>query len=275
MNTVDKVLRIAEAEIGYLEKKSNAQLYDKTANAGSANYTKYGKEMHAIYPAVMDFPAAWCDCFVDWCFYNAYGIANAKALLAGNFDDYTVASAQLYKNKSAWHTSVPKAGDQIFFTNGTRICHTGLVYKVDEKNVYTIEGNTSSGSEVIANGGAVCKKKYALDNPRIAGYGRPAYDTSTGHTPIVEGWKQAADGKRWWYQNADGSYPANCWMLINHYWYLFDRDGYMLTGWQQWDGQEIGKGDWYYLDTTKGSTEGQCWHEKAGGKGALEPWYVE
>ena len=45
-NTVDKVLKVAEAEVGYLEKKSNAFLNDKTANAGSANYTKYTYEMH-------------------------------------------------------------------------------------------------------------------------------------------------------------------------------------------------------------------------------------
>ena len=102
MNTADKVINIALAEVGYLEKASNKQLNSKTANAGRANYTKYGKELHDIYPTVMDFPAAWCDAFVDWCFYKAYGVANAKGLLAGNFNDYTVASAQLYKNKKAW-----------------------------------------------------------------------------------------------------------------------------------------------------------------------------
>ena len=37
----DKVLQIAKNEIGYLEKASNKNLYDKTANAGSNNYTKY------------------------------------------------------------------------------------------------------------------------------------------------------------------------------------------------------------------------------------------
>jgi peptidoglycan hydrolase-like protein with peptidoglycan-binding domain len=124
----------------------------------------------------MDFPAYWCDAFVDWCFYKAYGVSNAKGLLGGNFDDYTVASAQLYKNKKAWYTKNPKVGDQIFFTNGARICHTGLVYKVDDKYVYTIEGNTSGASGVIANGGGVCKKKYLLTNPKIQGYGRPKYD---------------------------------------------------------------------------------------------------
>lgn len=191
-NTVDKVITIADAEVGYLEKKSDSQLYDKTANAGYGNYTKYGKEMHKIYPSVMDYPAPYCDAFVDWCFYKAYGIANAKGLLGGNFDDYTVASAQLYKNKKAWYTSNPKVGDQIFFTNSKGgICHTGLVYKVDNTYVYTIEGNTSGANGVIANGGGVCKKKYSLTYSRIAGYGRPEYDEGSfekkEHETIVVG----------------------------------------------------------------------------------------
>lgn len=178
-NTVDKVIKVAETEVGYLEKKSNKNLDSKTANAGSANYTKYGRDMHKIYPSVMDFPAYWCDAFVDWCFYTAYGVCNAKGLLGGNFDDYTVASVQLYKNKNAWYTKNPKVGDQIFFTNGKRICHTGLVYKVDAKYVYTIEGNTSGASGVISNGGGVCKKKYLLTDSKIAGYGRPKYDVAS------------------------------------------------------------------------------------------------
>ena len=187
-NTVDKVLSVAESEIGYLEKSKVAYLNDKTVlyrktdGAGQDNYTKYGKEMHDIYPSVMDFPASWCDVFVDWCFYQAYGVTNAKGLLGGNFNDYTVASAQLYKNKNAWYTSNPQIGDQIFFKNSTRICHTGLVYKVDSNYVYTIEGNTSGANGIIANGGGVCKKKYPLNYSLIAGYGRPKYDIETLQT---------------------------------------------------------------------------------------------
>lgn len=179
-NTVDKVIKIAEAEVGYLEKKDGnlKYLYDKTSNAGFNNYTKYGKEMHEIYPSIMDYPAYWCDCFVDWCFYKAYGVSTAKSLIGGNFDDYTVASAQMYKNKNAYYTSNPKVGDQIFFNNGTRICHTGLVYKVTSTTVYTIEGNTSASSGVIANGGSVAKKSYKLSYARIDGYGRPKYSST-------------------------------------------------------------------------------------------------
>lgn len=50
------------------------------------------------------------------------------------------------------------------------------MYKVDANRVYTIEGNTSSASGVIPNGGAVAYKSYQLNYNRIAGYGRPKYD---------------------------------------------------------------------------------------------------
>lgn len=180
-NTVEKVISVAMDEVGYLEKSKTAYMKDKTIldkkteGAGSDNYTKYGRDMHALYPAVMDFPAYWCDCFVDWCFQKAYGVSNAKALLGGNFDDYTVNSKALYVKKNAYHKE-PQVGDQIFFKNSQRVCHTGLVYKVDNKYVYTIEGNTSGGSTVVSNGGGVSKKKYALTNTKIDGYGRPKYD---------------------------------------------------------------------------------------------------
>lgn len=183
-NYASKVIDIALGEVGYLEKKSNSNLDSKTANAGSANYTKYGRDMHKLYPSVMDFPAAWCDAFVDWCFQKAYGVSNAKGLLGGNFNDYTPSSAQLYKNKGAWGTK-PRKGAQIFFKNSTRICHTGLVYGFDSKYVYTVEGNTSGASGVIANGGGVCKKKYALTNSKIAGYGYPNYDAEPVKTSTV------------------------------------------------------------------------------------------
>lgn len=187
-NTVDKVLAIAKAEVGYLEKKNGdvRYLYDKRANAGYNNYTKYGKEMHEIYPSVMDYPAAWCDCFVDWCFYKAYGVATAKSLLDGNFDDYTVASALMYKNHNAWYTNNPKVGDQVFFKNSYGgICHTGLVIAVDNLYIHTIEGNTSAALGVVANGGGVAQKKYALNYSRIAGYGRPKYDKGNSNTNTV------------------------------------------------------------------------------------------
>lgn len=174
MSAIEKLLAVASAEVGYLEKRSNSNLYSKTGNAGSANYTKYGYEMHKLYPRTMDYPAAWCDCFVDWCFVQAFGVEKAKELLH-DFDDYTVNSAAYYKLNGQWYKT-PKKGDKVFFTNSRGgICHTGLVDKVSGGYVYTIEGNTSSASGVVANGGAVAKKKYPISYSRIAGYGRPDY----------------------------------------------------------------------------------------------------
>ena len=84
MNTVYKVLNVAMNEVGYLEKSKTAYLqnpeilYEKTAGAGSDNYTKYSRDLHGIYPSVMDFPAPWCDAFVDWCFFKANGRKRLK-----------------------------------------------------------------------------------------------------------------------------------------------------------------------------------------------------
>lgn len=178
---INKVINVASNEVGYLEKskaaynKNKNVIYDKTAGAGKDNVTKFGYEMHSVYPKTMDFPAAWCDAFVDWCMYKAYGQEAAVQLLCGEFDDYTVNSAQKYKNAKRWYTSGPKVGDQIFFKNSTRICHTGLVYKVTSSTVYTIEGNTSSSTGLVSNGGCVAKKSYPISYSRIAGYGRPNY----------------------------------------------------------------------------------------------------
>ena len=192
MNTPDKVLEIAALQVGYLEKSKAAYdanpdiIYDKTAGAGSDNYTKYGKEMHDIYPSVMDFPAYWCDAFVDWCFYKAYGVTTAQNMICGNFDDYTVNSSNMYKAKGAWYTT-PEIGDQIFFTNGTRICHTGLVENVADGKVYTIEGNTSDKNILEPNGGCVARKSYPLNYEKIAGYGRPFYDNADEVARYIQG----------------------------------------------------------------------------------------
>lgn len=167
-----KVIEIANNEVGYLEKRSNSNLDSKTANAGSGNYTKYWRD---LAPGMNG--QAWCNCFVNWCFVQAYGVETAKKLLCtdGGWSYYTPASASYFKNKGQWYSS-PKIGDIIYFKNSQRICHVGIVYAVDESRVYTIEGNTSAASGVVANGGGVAKKSYVLGYNRIAGYGRPKYD---------------------------------------------------------------------------------------------------
>ena len=169
---IDRLIAVAERQIGYLEKASNAQLDDLTANAGRKNYTKYARDYKEFTGE--DYQGqAWCDMFVDWCFAEAFGVDKAKELLGG-FSAYTPTSAQYFKDRGQWH-STPQCGDIVFFKNSSRICHTGIVTKVSGGRIYTIEGNTSGASDVVSNGGGVCAKSYSQDNSRIAGYGRPAY----------------------------------------------------------------------------------------------------
>ena len=181
--TAKRVIAIAQAEIGYLEKKTNSQLDDKTANAGSGNYTKYARDLDAIANFYNGRKNGfdWCDVFVDWCFVAAFGAEKAKQLLCQpdkSCGAGCLYSANYFKVLGQFHTVNPKPGDQIFFWNSgkTGVAHTGLVCKVDSRYVYTVEGNTSSATGVVANGGCVAQKQYALGNGRIYGYGRPAYE---------------------------------------------------------------------------------------------------
>ena len=48
----------------------------------------------------------------------------------------------------------------------------------------------------------------------------------------------------WWWQEDNGSYPANKWKQINGKWYWFDGNGYMATGWRS-----IG-GRWYWFEAS-------------------------
>lgn len=190
---VEEVIKLAKAEVDYLEKKSNKDLDSKTANAGDKNYTKYARDLDKIsgfYNGKKNgFP--WCDVFVDWLFVQAFGVENAKRLLCQPNKSAGAgcnSSMNYYKAKKQFYTS-PKVGDQIFFYDSEldEASHTGMVVGFDSNYVHTIEGNTSSAAGVVANGGCVRQKKYALTYKRIAGYGRPKYDIkeSAMITPTV------------------------------------------------------------------------------------------
>lgn len=70
------------------------------------------------------------------------------------------------------------------------------------------------------------KSKWVTSEPWTLGSTYDSYNNS-----ISEGWQKAADNVRWWYQNADGSYPASQWKEVDGKWYYFDAEGYMATGW--------------------------------------------
>ena len=76
MTAIDKLIQTADNEVGYLEKSSNSQLDDKTANAGMNNYTKYWRDIKNEYQG-----QPWCAVFVTWCFTKVFGVDKAHQLL--------------------------------------------------------------------------------------------------------------------------------------------------------------------------------------------------
>ena len=83
------------------------------------------------------------------------------------------------------------------------------------------------------------------------------------------GW--VASNGRWWYRNADGSYPANCWQKIDGSWYHFDAQGWMQTGWLK-DG-----GTWYYLNPSGAMATGWInlggtWYYLSGSGAMVTGW---
>lgn len=182
-NYASKVISVMMAEVGYIEKKSNAQLDDKTANAGFGNYTKYARDLDAIpgFYNTKKQGAAYCDITVDWAFVQAYGAEQAKKLLCQPDNSCGAGcyySAQYYKQKGQFHEKDPKPGDQIFFWNENKdgVAHTGLVVEVDKQDVTTVEGNARDDDDPMKDGGGVRMKKYHIGDETIYGYGRPAYD---------------------------------------------------------------------------------------------------
>ena len=185
MNYASAVLKIAEDEVGYLEKKTPEYEDDKTKNAGYNNYTKYARDLHNWVGSPFVDGYAWCQTFVMWIFYKAFGKDAAKSLLGG-WTAYCPTGALYFKQRGQYYKSDPQKGDIIYFldSDGTQ-GHVGIVRDVDSTYVYTIEGNTSPDSGVVPNGGGVHKKTYSRNYSRIDGYGRPRYDEEVIEPDLV------------------------------------------------------------------------------------------
>lgn len=167
--------------------------------------------------------------YCDWCMITAFGKSLAEKMIGG-FDAYTPNSVEKYKRMGRWFTS-PEIGDQVFFKNSQRVCHTGWVTNVKNGQIYTTEGNTGSGSEVIPNGGGVYQKSYPINHSGIAGYGRPRWDlaesSKSSSRKYADGWNKNNNG--WWYVYDDkDNYHINNAVRIDGKLYFFDTEGYCV-----------------------------------------------
>lgn len=151
-------------EVGYHEKESNKDLYTNKNN-GNKNFTKYAdivkntKLFNGNKQGV-----EWCAVFVIANFYTLFGEDITHRML--NIPNNSSAAGCRFFYDYMDHIKRPLPGCIIFF-GSDKPTHVGYVYKVDDKKVYTVEGNT---------GNAVKKHSYALDSKKIYGYGLPRYE---------------------------------------------------------------------------------------------------
>ncbi len=152
-----RLIEVAATEVGTIEEGDNL--------------TKYGR-----FTKADGLP--WCGSFVNWCADQAgVDVPNVVSTRAG---------ADAFKKMRKWHTE-PKIGDFVFFDfiidDKTTINHIGLVIRVSEKQIVTIEGNTSGGGDQRNGGEVMVKSRNLGARSFVVGYGRPTYGAFSGDLP--------------------------------------------------------------------------------------------
>lgn len=158
MNEIEKVINLAKEQIGNGAKKYREWYYGYNAQ-----------------------DVAWCAVFVSWLFSQA-GIDMVKTDGAGCF------AREGNGVYGAWHESeysdrstTPKIGDIVTFVwnylgrynsqDKYYSDHVGIVYAVDDDNIYTIEGNVGTSNDTST----VKYRMYNRESGAINGYFRPFY----------------------------------------------------------------------------------------------------
>lgn len=152
---INRVLEIANSQVGYRE--------------GANNYNKYAKELDPLkltYGNKQNL--AWCGEFVLWVFYKAFGEDGLKVLCSPKPTGVPLCSAgaQYFKDAGRWALK-PVVGDVVFFYNNGGINHTGIVTGVSSLSFTTVEGNSSD---------MVSRRTYAITGDKsVAGFGIPKW----------------------------------------------------------------------------------------------------
>lgn len=130
------------------------------------NYSKYG------------LSSDWCGAFISWCARQSNipetEIKTYYSVWQGIqwFDSQGRFKESAYRGGSY----TPNVGDIIFINwNGLLGYydgnHTGLVTKVENGKVYTVEGNTNGYGDVFWKNSVVSEQSYSLNSKFITGYG--------------------------------------------------------------------------------------------------------
>ena len=178
-NDIEKIIDLAESQLGNGATKYRTWFYGYDAE-----------------------DVAWCAIFVSWVFANA-GIKMIKTDGAGCFArEGNGIYGKWYESEYSDTSTKPQKGDIITFVwnySGRYYSqdryysdHVGIVYAVDEKCVYTIEGNSGGSNDTSS----VKKRMYSRKDGCINGYFRPLYTDSTNNTTNDKSSEKSGQEKR-------------------------------------------------------------------------------
>lgn len=156
----NKLCAYALSQVGYHEGVNNWNKYAEIPEVEQL----YGWKPQSTY---------WCDTFVDACFVACFGLELASEMTyqpIGSGSALCRTSADYYKEHGSFY-HIPEIGDQVFFYSAGDINHTGIVVRVDDGYVHTVEGNSSD---------MVAERVYSVSDSAIAGYGRPNWAVVEG-----------------------------------------------------------------------------------------------
>lgn len=203
-NQAINVIAVALSQVGYHEGDDESD-FDGLNADGDGDFVEYNMVFGRIDYNVR-YGYSWCASFATWCLRQA-DIDPAQSAQTAEFnEEYKKTYISTWQWKEAFENAeaferdksyAPKTGDIIFFkdvddpTIEVDTSHVGIVLYADEKNVYTVEGNTNSklGGEHAYD--CVAIKSYSLDSKYIVGYGKPAYKNNDESATYV--WRDASE----------------------------------------------------------------------------------
>lgn len=148
MTLQEKALEIAKTQIGVEE---------------APGHKNTGKQVEKYLASVGLGPGfSWCMAFVYWCHQQAAEAMGRKALM---FKTGGVLE-QWHQRKDQYRATFPQAGDVFIMDFGKGLGHTGIVEKVEEDVIHSIEGN--SNDQGSREGYEVCRRTRPRN--KILGY---------------------------------------------------------------------------------------------------------
>lgn len=136
--------------------KTNVKDFASRIVSGARKYLGYNEKDGSYKKFTNGRTEAWCADFATF-------VARENGSNIPNFSG--VSQILDWGRKNNKFSTTAKAGDIVIFKgknrNGKQVSHTGIVSKVENGKVYTIEGNTSD---------KVAERSYSLSDSRITGY---------------------------------------------------------------------------------------------------------